>query len=59
MEKVAFEQGVRVQRIWASTHDKDTYLSSYNSRTIAWTQESRMGKALNTQGNVMRNNLQN
>lgn len=48
MEKMVFEQGMRVQRIWVSTHDKDTYLSSYDSRTIAWMQESRMGRALNT-----------
>lgn len=48
MEKMAFEQGIRMQRIWISTHDKDTYLSNYNSRNIAWMQESRMGRALNT-----------
>lgn len=47
MEKVAFEQGLRVWRIWVSTDDKDTYLSLYSSKANEWMLNSRMGETLN------------
>lgn len=48
MENVAFEQGLRVWRIWVSADDKDTHLRLYNSRANEWMLESRMGRVLNT-----------